>query len=245
MRRCRTTRRTGATSGAASACDSVIRSTSPSTRCPTPSIRRRAFWPRPTPASPPTNRPIPITDDWIDPYRVERIYKSLDGRDQLTPEDMLAVQTDIYSEVDQEMGHRFAYAIDHTPGPEGNGDPELRQAADLMRSWDGRLTTDSAAASIVTQTRAALWPMILEPKLGKACRRLPLGRVELCPGRDRDARQARVASQGIQELGRAAHRGRAQRHARRKSARRSGPVDLRKLARRRCRASAGRASSLH
>ena len=31
---------------------------------------------------------------------------------------MLAVQTDIYSEVDQEMGHRFAYAIDHTPGPE-------------------------------------------------------------------------------------------------------------------------------
>jgi penicillin amidase len=109
---------------------------------------------------------IPLTDDWADPYRIERIYKSLDGRDQLTPADMLAVQTDIYSEVDQEMGHRFAYAIDHTPGPDGNGDEELRQAADLMRSWDGRLTTDSAAASIVTQTRAALWPMILQPKLG-------------------------------------------------------------------------------
>ncbi len=110
--------------------------------------------------------PYPLTDDWESPYRIERIYKSLDGRDQLTPADMLAVQTDIYSEVDQEMGHRFAYAIDHTPGPNGNGDPELRQAADLMRSWDGRLTTDSAAASIVTQTRAALWPMILQPKLG-------------------------------------------------------------------------------
>ena len=36
-----------------------------------------------------------------------------------------------------------------------------------MRSWDGRLTTDSAAASIVTQARRALWPLILEPKLGK------------------------------------------------------------------------------
>ena len=34
-------------------------------------------------------------------------------------------------------------------------------------SWDGRLTTDSAAASIVTQTRMALWPLILVPKLGK------------------------------------------------------------------------------
>jgi penicillin amidase len=111
--------------------------------------------------------PFPITGEWGDPYRIERIYKSLDGRDKLTPADMLAVQTDIYSEVDQEMGHRFAYAIDHTPGAEGNGDERMRQAADLMRSWDGRLTTDSAAASLVTQTRAALWPLILEPKLGK------------------------------------------------------------------------------
>jgi penicillin G amidase len=110
--------------------------------------------------------PYPITDEWGDPYRIERIYKSLDGRDHLTAADMLAVQTDIYSEVDQEMGHRFAYAIDHTPGPEGNGDPRMRQAADLIRSWDGRLTTNSAAASIVTQTRAALWPLILAPKLG-------------------------------------------------------------------------------
>jgi len=111
--------------------------------------------------------PYPLTGEWGDPYRVERIYKSLDGRDHLKPAEMLAVQTDIYSEVDQEMGHRFAYAIDHTPGPEGNGDARMRQAADLMRSWDGRLTTDSAATSIVTETRAALWPMILQPKLGK------------------------------------------------------------------------------
>jgi penicillin amidase len=109
------------------------------------------------------NFPLPLTDEWIDPYRAERIYKMLQGRDQLTPKDLLAVQTDIYSEVDQELGHRFAYAIDHTAGV----DDRLRKAADLVRSWDGRLTTDSAAASIVTQARAALWPLILEPKLGK------------------------------------------------------------------------------
>jgi penicillin amidase len=107
--------------------------------------------------------PIPLTDEWIAPYRIERIYKSLDGRNGLTPKDMLAVQTDVYSEMDQEMGQRLAYAIDHTDGV----DDRLRQAADLMRSWDGRLTTDSAAASLVTQARRALWPLILEPKLGK------------------------------------------------------------------------------
>jgi len=111
--------------------------------------------------------PFPISDEWIDPYRVERIYKVLDGRDNLTAAQMLAAQTDVYSEVDQEMGQRFAYAIDQTPGPKGNGDPQLRQAADLLRSWDGKLTTGSAAASVVTRARAALWPLILEPKLGK------------------------------------------------------------------------------
>jgi len=107
--------------------------------------------------------PYPLSLEWIDPYRSERIYKVLQGRDQLTPKDMLDVQTDIYSEVDQEMGHRFAYAIDHAP----KVDDRLRQAADLMRSWDGRLTADSAAASLVTQARSALWPLLLEPKLGK------------------------------------------------------------------------------
>jgi penicillin amidase len=107
--------------------------------------------------------PYPLSLEWEAPYRAERIYKSLQGRDQLKPADLLAVQTDIYSEVDQELGDRFAYAIDHTPG----ADARLKKAADLMRSWDGRLTADSAAASIVTQARYALWPLILEPKLGK------------------------------------------------------------------------------
>jgi penicillin amidase len=107
--------------------------------------------------------PYLLSFEWVDPYRIERIYKSLDGRDHLTPADLLAMQTDVYSEVDQELGHRFAYAIDHTP----DADARLHKAADLMRSWDGRLTTDSAAASLVTQARSALWPLILEPKLGK------------------------------------------------------------------------------
>jgi penicillin amidase len=106
---------------------------------------------------------IPLTNEWTDPYRAERIYKALDGRNGLTSKDLLAVQTDVYSEVDQEIGQRLAYAIDQT----ADADARLRQAADLMRSWDGKLTTDSAAASIVTQARRALWPLILEPKLGK------------------------------------------------------------------------------
>ena len=107
--------------------------------------------------------PYPLSLEWSDPYRIERIYKSLQGRDQLKPADMLALQTDVYSEVDQELGQRLAYAIDHAD----HIDDRLRAAADLLRTWDGRLTPDSPAASIVTQTRKVLEPMLLEPKLGK------------------------------------------------------------------------------
>ena len=105
----------------------------------------------------------PLTNEWADPYRAERIYKLLQGRDHLTPADLLAVQTDIYSEMDQEVAHRLAYAIDHA----ANAEEQLRKAADLMRGWDGRLTTDSAAASIEVNTRYTLRSMLLEPKLGK------------------------------------------------------------------------------
>jgi len=107
--------------------------------------------------------PYPLTNEWADPYRAERIYKLLQGRDHLTPADLLAVQTDIYSELDQEMAHRLATAIDHS----GNTDDQLRKAADLLRNWDGRLTTDSVAASIEVNTRYTLRSMLLEPKVGK------------------------------------------------------------------------------
>src|SRR6185437_4544536 len=104
----------------------------------------------------------PITLEWGEPYRAQRIYKVLQGRDGLTPQDMLATQTDIYSAVDQELAQRFSYAIDQT----SNADAQLRHAANLMRIWDGRLTADSAAASIVDWSRGELWSMILKARLG-------------------------------------------------------------------------------
>jgi penicillin amidase len=110
----------------------------------------------------PDDTKFPLTLDWPDAYRAERVYRDLRGRDKLTRDDMLAIQTDIYSEVDQELAHRFAYAIDQTAG----SDARLKQAADLLRSWDGRVSTDSVAASIVFRARQAFWPLILQPKLG-------------------------------------------------------------------------------
>ena len=104
----------------------------------------------------------PLALNWDAPYRNERIWKWLSSHAKLTPADMLTLQTDTFSEVDRELAQRFAYAIDRSTA----ADAKLRQAADLMRTWNGVITTDSVAAEIVDATRRSLWPLILEPKLG-------------------------------------------------------------------------------
>jgi acyl-homoserine lactone acylase PvdQ len=109
----------------------------------------------------------------------------------------------------------------HRPHP--GADDRLRKAADLMRSWDGRLTTDSAAASIVTQARRALWPLILEPKLGKDAAETTAGPSPTLPRKRSSCTPTPTGfRQSLQELGRAADRRRPQGHERRQSPRRRG-----------------------
>jgi penicillin amidase len=109
----------------------------------------------------PDGYPYPLALNWDAPYRNERIWKWLSSHSHLTPADMLTLQMDTYSEVDRELAQRFAYSIDRATAP----DAQLRQAADLMRTWDGVITKDSVAAEIVDAARQALWPLVLEPKL--------------------------------------------------------------------------------
>jgi penicillin G amidase len=110
----------------------------------------------------PDDYPYPLALNWDAPYRNERIWKWLSGHSKLTPADMLTLQMDTFSEVDRGLAQRFAYSIDRSTG----ADAKLRQAADLMRTWDGVITTGSVAAEIVDATKQALWPLVLEPKLG-------------------------------------------------------------------------------
>jgi penicillin G amidase len=110
----------------------------------------------------PDDYSYPLALNWDAPYRNERIWKWLSSHAKLTPADMLTLQNDTFSEVDRELAQRFAYAIDRSTV----ADAKLRQAADLLRTWNGVITTDSVAAEIVDATRRSLWPLILEPKLG-------------------------------------------------------------------------------
>ncbi|MBS1798571.1 MAG: penicillin acylase family protein [Acidobacteria bacterium] len=112
----------------------------------------------------PDNYPYTITLDWAAPYRNERIWKVLSSRDRLAPSDMLSLQTDVYSDLDRVIAQRLAYAIDHS----STKDRRLHQAADIMRNWNGSVEIDAVAPSIVDAARAALWELILDPRLGTA-----------------------------------------------------------------------------
>jgi penicillin amidase len=78
--------------------------------------------------------------------------------------DMLALETDIYSDMDRFFGERFVYAVDHAKNPS----VRAKAAAEILRQWDGRMIESSAAPTIAVQARRELVRLLLEPKLGVA-----------------------------------------------------------------------------
>jgi penicillin amidase len=112
----------------------------------------------------PDRYPNSISMEWEAPWRTARIYHVLESGRQFTAADMLALQTDIHSEAQLFAAERLVYAVDHAAKPS----PRARQAADLMRSWDGRMDAASAAPTIAENSIRQLQRLLLEPKLGSA-----------------------------------------------------------------------------
>ena len=105
-----------------------------------------------------------ISTGWEAPWRTARIYRVLESGKKFSAADMLALQTDIYSDCERYFAERFVYAVDHAK----NASPRAKQAAEIMRGWDGRMTADSAAPTIGYRARVELSRLLLEPKLGPA-----------------------------------------------------------------------------
>ena len=112
----------------------------------------------------PDGYPYSISAEWEAPWRSARIYRVLESGRKFSAADMLALEMDIYSDEERYFAERFIYAVDHAKSPSAR----VRQAADILRQWDGRMTADSAAPTIETRTRAQLFRLLLEPKLGPA-----------------------------------------------------------------------------
>ncbi len=110
--------------------------------------------------------PYALATDWADPFRVERIVHLLAGRNGLVPDDMLGIETDVYSDVNRALAQRLAYAVDHAGAKAVGGDASrLHTAANILRDWDGSMHTNSSGAAIVSTVRQALWPALLVPQV--------------------------------------------------------------------------------
>lgn len=112
----------------------------------------------------PDSYPYSISAEWEAPWRTERIYHVLESGRKLSAGDMLALQNDIHSENDLFAAERFVYAVDHA----SKASARAKQAADLMRSWDGRMSADSAAPTLAVRSAYELARLLLEPRLGPA-----------------------------------------------------------------------------
>ena len=105
-----------------------------------------------------------LSTEWEAPWRTARIYRVLESGKKFSAADMLALETDIYSDMDRFFADRFLYAVDHAKNPSARA----KAAAEILRQWDGRMIADSAAPTIAVQARQELVRLLLEPKLGAA-----------------------------------------------------------------------------
>jgi penicillin G amidase len=112
----------------------------------------------------PDGYPYSISTEWEAPWRSDRIYRVLNSGKKFAPADMLALQTDIFSEAERFFAEKFVYAVDHAKNPS----TRAKAAAEIMRQWDGRMTADSAAPTLSVRIREQLTRLLLEPKLGPA-----------------------------------------------------------------------------
>ena len=103
-----------------------------------------------------------LSTEWEAPWRTARIYRVLESGRKFSAADMLALETDIDSEMDRFFAERFVYAVDHAKKPSARA----KAAAEILRQWDGRMIENSAAPTIAVGAREELARLLLEPRLG-------------------------------------------------------------------------------
>src|SRR4051812_43145105 len=110
----------------------------------------------------PNGYPYPISTYFDVPFRTQRIYSVLQSGRRFDTSDMLSLQMDVYSDFEKSLADRFVSAVDHSP----SATPRAKEAAELLRSWDGRVIAESPAANIIVFARRAAVREMLEPQLG-------------------------------------------------------------------------------
>jgi len=92
--------------------------------------------------------PYRVNGEFGPPYRSNEIRERLTSRAGWQPQDMLAVQKDVYSSFSNHLAHEIMNAYDHAKPPR----PELRDAIALLRSWNGQMEKQTSAPLLMILT---------------------------------------------------------------------------------------------
>jgi len=87
---------------------------------------------------------FPVQGNFATPYRSNQIRSMLQAKKQLKPEDNLRIQKDVYSA----FHHMLAKALVAAAGKRDVGDSQVREAVDILRSWNGQMDKDLVAPLI-------------------------------------------------------------------------------------------------
>ena len=94
----------------------------------------------------PENYPYRVSGTFASPHRYRQIYALLRSRQKWTPEEMLAVQKDVYSPLSHFLAKQVVAAWDRHKSK----DPSLEEAIELLRNWNGQMEKGTAAPVVAT-----------------------------------------------------------------------------------------------
>jgi penicillin G amidase len=104
-----------------------------------------------------------LTDDWEEPYRTSRIYDLLHDKTGLRPDDMLRIETDIYSYPHVFMAEQLAAAAKVAPPK----DPRTQKLTQEAKNWNGMADANSTVVSFLNEALYRALDLILRPHLGE------------------------------------------------------------------------------
>ncbi len=97
----------------------------------------------------PPSFPYGVDGSFADKYRIEQIRARLTAKPKLTVDDMLSIQTDVYSAFDLFLAHQVIAAYNKC----GSKEALASQAVDLLRHWNGQMDKNQAAPTITELLR--------------------------------------------------------------------------------------------
>ena len=106
----------------------------------------------------PENYPYRVNGEFGAPYRSMEIRDRITSRGGWKPEDMLAVQKDVYSSFANHLAHQIVTAYDHLKPAA----PELGEAVAVLRTFNGQMEKRTAAPLLVILTYEKLRDLVVK-----------------------------------------------------------------------------------